>query len=422
MAPKLDLEARMTILTLKGRGRTARSIAELLGVTEGAVRYHLQRQAAGAEDGRARQVHLAAQFDEAILAWLEAREASKEPLNLVDLHGWLVEEHDYSGSARSIQRYFRARFPAPARRARRRTETPPGAQGQVDWAVFPGVPFVDGLRDLYALHVTLSYSRYDAVVWSERKNLLAWLWCHGEALVRLGGVPATLRVDNEKTAVSRGAGAWGEIHPAYRRYAQVARFHVDACAPRSPQAKGKVERRIRDQRLNADPRARVWTSLAELQAWSDQQMLRSARRRRCSATGTTVFEAWQQEKEHLGALPVLPEPFDLVVTRRVAVDCTVSFEGRRYSVPFRFVGKQVEVRGCAGRVQIVADAALVAEHERHTPHLLVVDLAHFEGEPTAEVLPPLPLGRMGRRLQEIAALVPEERPIDLYAELAEVAR
>jgi hypothetical protein len=31
----------------------------------------------------------------------------------------------------------------------------------------------------------------------------------------------------------------------------------------------------------------------------------------------------------------------------------VSFEGRRYSVPFRFVRQEVEVRGLAGRVQIL---------------------------------------------------------------------
>jgi hypothetical protein len=38
------------------------------------------------------------------------------------------------------------------------------------------------------------------------------------------------------------------------------------------------------------------------------------------------------------------------------------------------------------------------------------------------VLPPTPLGRMGRRLQEIALMPPEQRPLDIYAALAEVAR
>ena len=420
MAGKLDLEARMAIKALTERGSSASSVARSLGVTEGAVRYHLRRQAAGAVDGRAGRPHLACGWHEAIATWLVARVGC--PVNLVALHAWLVEEHGYKGSPRSVQRYVRAAFPRPPRRARRRVETPPGAQGQVDWAEFRSVPFADGPRDIYALHVVLSHSRYDVVVWSERKDQLAWLHCHSEALRRLGGVPATMRIDNEKTAIATGAGAWGAIHIAYRRYAEVARFHVDACAPRSPEQKGKVERRIRDQRLQADPRSRTWTHVAELQEWTDERMLISARRRRCPATGTSVFDAWQMERPHLGELPILPEPFDLVATRRVTEDCLVSFEGRRYSVPFRLIGKVVEVRGCAGRVQVLAETRTVADHARHTSELLVIDPEHYEGEATEEVLPPTPLGRMGRRLAEIALLAPEQRPMDLYAALAEVAR
>ena len=72
-------------------------------------------------------------------------------------------------------------------------------------------------------------------------------------LYPLGGVPATVRIDNEKTAMARGAGAWGTINPTYRRYAATMHFHVDACPPRQPQGKGKVERRVRDQRFAIDP-------------------------------------------------------------------------------------------------------------------------------------------------------------------------
>jgi hypothetical protein len=52
----------------------------------------------------------------------------------------------------------------------------------------------------------------------------------------------------------------------------------------------------------------------------------------------------------------------------------------------------------------------------------VIDPRHYEGEATARVLPPLPLGRMGKRLQAIAEMEPQKRPLDLYAALAEVAR
>ena len=38
------------------------------------------------------------------------------------------------------------------------------------------------------------------LVWSQRRHLLAWLSVHNAALERLGGIPATIRVDNEKIA------------------------------------------------------------------------------------------------------------------------------------------------------------------------------------------------------------------------------
>jgi len=131
--------------------------------------------------------------------------------------------------------------------------------------------------------------------------------------------------------------------------------------------------------------------------------------------------AWDAERRHLGALPLLPEPFDQVATRSVSRDCLVSFEGRQYSVPFAWLGQTVEVRG--GRtVQILAGQAVVAEHRRHTAERLVIDPAHYEGPATERVLPPTPLGKLSRRLQMIAEMPVVQRPTDLYAALAEVAR
>lgn len=322
-----------------------------------------------------------------------------------------------------MQRYWSRVYPRPPIRARRRVETPAAAQTQVDWAHFPAVVVEGEQTDLVALHMVLSYSRRDALVWSRRKDLLSWLHCHGEGFRRLGGVTATVRVDNEKTAVSRGAGAWGTINVAYRRYARVLGFHIDACQPRQPQAKGKVERQVRSQRTGADPSAMHWRDLPELQAWSDEQSERAARKRRCPITGDSVWDTWQREKLLLTPLPeFMPEPFDLALTRSVGIDALVNFEGRQYSVPFAHVGGRVEVRGCADVVQILADGGVVARHPRHGPERLVIDPAHYEGPDTARVRAPTPLGRMGERLQALARMPVAHRAIDLYAQLAEVAR
>jgi len=136
-----------------------------------------------------------------------------------------------------------------------------------------------------------------------------------------------------------------------------------------------------------------------------------------------VLASYEAERPSLTPLPQpLPEPFDLVQRRRVGLDATVRFEGRTYSVPFVYAERELEVRGCAEVVQMWTDGRVVASHARHTRSRLLIDPAHYEGPGDERVEAPVPLGKMGRRLEEIAAMVPERRPLDLYAALAEVAR
>jgi hypothetical protein len=52
----------------------------------------------------------------------------------------------------------------------------------------------------------------------------------------------------------------------------------------------------------------------------------------------------------------------------------------------------------------------------------VIDPRHYDGPATPTVAPPTPLGRLGRRLQDLAMMPVERRPLDLYAALAEAAR
>lgn len=353
----------MTIEVLHEKGCSNREIARKLGIDEKAVRYRLKRLAESAEDGRSGKAFRAEGLHRVIEHWLEVE--SPRGANLQALYEFLVGEHGYEGSYKSVQRYVRARFAKPKLRTRRRVETPPGAQSQTDWGEFRGVRVGGEAIDLHAFHLVLSYSRQEAIVWSERADTLAWLDVHNRAFERLGGVAACNRVDNVKTAISKGAGPWGTVNPAYRAYAKTLRFHVDAARPRQPQEKGKVERRILGHRTSFDPRREAWSSLGELQGWTDEQVERSSRRRRCPVTGTSVKEAWEEERPWLGRLPdLLPEPFDLVRQRWVGRDATMHFEGRAYSVPFTLAGRFVEVRGCARTVQVWSEGKRVAEHPR----------------------------------------------------------
>ena len=200
----------MTIEVLRERGVSQRAIARQLGVYENAVRYRLKRLAAGAHDRRADKVSSVAPLAAAVAHWMDSVAAGG--VSGLALYEWLVAEHGYAGSYKAVQRFVRAQYPKPRLRVRRRVETPPGAQAQADWAEYPGVAVGGERVDLSAFHLVLSHARYEAVVWSVRKDELAWLAVHNAALTRLGGVPAVIRVDNPKTAIAWGAGPWGVVN------------------------------------------------------------------------------------------------------------------------------------------------------------------------------------------------------------------
>lgn len=422
MPCRLSREEIVTIHVLSEKGQSNSEIARTLGVTEGTVRYHQRRRAENAVDGRKNKPRKADGLGYVIGAWMDAHGKASRPANVEELYEHLISEHNYEGSYRSVLRYVRAQYPPPKIRTYRRVETPPGAQAQTDWGSFPRVYIGGQLEARNALVMVLSHSRMPAVVWSRRQDQLSWLSCHNGALRRLQGVAAVNRIDNVKTAIASGAGAWGTIHPVYRSYARAVGFHIDACPPREPQMKGKSEAKVRLARLLVDVERRTYTDDEELQAWTDHRVDRWAKRAMCPATGKTVYESWERELDRLAELPILPEPFDVAVTRPVYRDCIVWFENRCYAVPFEYADRRVEVRGCAETVQILAEGQVIRRYPRGTEERILVDPSCYEGESTDRVLAPPPLGKMGRRLQEIAQMPVESRPVELYAALAEVAR
>lgn len=423
--PRLSKEEKMTIQVLNEKEESGRAIARLLGVSEGAVRYHLRKAREGRadEDGRRHKPFAAAEQAGAIEAWLQAHgEGGPEgrPGNLRELHDWLVAEHGYAGSYKSVWRFVRAHYPAPARRPYRRVELPPGAQAQVDWCE-RGVVLGGIEHTIYGFWMLLSHSRAEALIWSESMDQMHWQQAHNESFTRLGGVPATVRIDNLKTGMA-AAGPQGRVNPVYQRYAAAAGFHVDACLVRHPEGKGKVESRIgRLATRLVTMRPGGFADLADLQRHTDQVVEQERQRRRCPATGSSVAEAWEAERELLRPAESLPEIFDVVVTRTVQKDCLVHFEGRGYSVPFPLAWKRVEVRGAPGIVSIWHEGREVARHPRGTAERILLESAHFEGPGTATHRPPLPIGKMGTRILELARAAVQQRAIDYYEKLMEVA-
>lgn len=419
---------------LVGRGHSVRSVAKELGVDESTLRYRLQRRAEGAVDGRAQQPEACVPFEDVIQAWIARQDwdgESGRPESIQSLYETLVAEHGYVGSYKAVQRFVRKRAPAPKVRPVRRIETRPGTQAQVDWGtrkIF--VHELGGLTPLSAFLMTLSHSRLSPVRFYLDETQLSWLDGHNRGLEFLGGVPLTMRIDNLKVGVKKGAGAWAELNDTYLAYADQLGFLIDPTRPRSAQAKGKVERRVQDVIGGIIRRGERFVNLEDLNQAAADRIAARAKKLINPVTGDTVHDTWLAEREVLQPLPeALPVPFDVQVIRKVGRDCLVSFEGRQYAAPFVHAGKNVQVRGAPGRVQIIAGGQVVQEYPRGTKARLLIDQACYDpaaaptsqpaipGVVDARVEPPAPLGRVGRVIVADKSWEAARRPLSEYEAL-----
>ena len=272
-----------------------------------------------------------------------------------------------------------------------------------------------GVTSLSSFLMTLSHSRINPVRFYLDETQLSWLDGHNHALQFLGGVPLTLRTDNLKTGVKKGAGAWAELNYTYQAYADQLGFIIDPTRPMSARDKGKVER---------------FVTLGDLNQAASERTIARARKLINPVTGDSVYDSGLAEREVLQALPeTLPLPFDVQVARSVGRDCVISFEGRQYAVPFVHAGRVVQVRGAPGKVQIFAEGRVVQEYPRGTKARLLINQSCYElanvsnSRPAisraidVRVEPPAPLGRIGRAIVADKSWEAAKRPLSDYEAL-----
>lgn len=178
---------------------------------------------------------------------VEARLAAYPPLSAVRL----LEEiraAGYTGGYSQLKEAVRLLRPVPPPEAVVRFETPPGRQGQVDFAEFR---FPWGRR--YALLVVLGYSRLLWCRFGPRQDMRTLLTGLEDAFLAFGGVPHELLFDQMKAVITRDLRLQGGalVHNLeFLRFAHHWGFTPRAYRPYRAQTKGKVERPVRYVREN----------------------------------------------------------------------------------------------------------------------------------------------------------------------------
>jgi transposase len=148
----------------------------------------------------------------------------------------------FPGSYTQLKHFVQQVRPRPEPEPILRFETPPGHQGQVDFAE---CHFPWGKR--YALLVVLGYSRLLWVRFYPQQTMRILMRGLEEAFAAFGGVPAELLFDQLKAVIledRRPDGGRVLENPEFLRFAAHWDFRIRACRPYRAQTKGKVERPV----------------------------------------------------------------------------------------------------------------------------------------------------------------------------------
>ena len=246
-----------------------------------------------------------------------------------------------------------------------RMHTLPGEEAQVDFGYLGYTLYQGKKRKTWVFNMRLSYSRLDyyEVVYDQRVE--TFIQCHINAFNYFGGIPQYVKMDNLKSAILQANFYEPIYQELYKNFASCYGFHPLPCRIRRPNDKGKVESGIKYVKNNFFL-GRTFTGEEDVK----ERLFKWNTRGNHRIHGTTrkvpqeVFE--KEEKAKL--IPLPQEEFKLakVGTRKVYHDCHIYVDYNYYSVPFEYVGKEVEIELTRNLLKVYYQGKEIALHPRLT--------------------------------------------------------
>lgn len=295
-------------------------------------------------------------FREIILKWLEQDQHAppKQRHTAKRIFDRLQQEYQFTG-AESTVRHFVAGLRPKMHEVFIPLEAKWGQQAQIDWG--QAVVNIDGnqvIAHLFCLRMRASSVPFAWAAPTEK--LEAFLEGHCRGFAWLGGVPSECLYDNPKTAVVRIlAGPERQEHTQFSSLRAHYLFDSHFCRPAQAHEKGAVENLVGYVRRNAlmpVPEFPSWEALNEhLLNWCERERNR-------------LKDCWAEEKVALRPLP--DYPFRCAITRLVPVTSLslVNFDRNRYSVPCKYVGRNLHLAGFSDHIEVWDGDECVALHRR----------------------------------------------------------
>jgi len=245
-----------------------------------------------------------------------------------------------------------------------RFETPPGKQAQVDWK--EDVKLISKYNEEFIINVfsyKLGNSRYCHFEYKKHRTQQDVFDSLIKAFKETGGVPKEILFDNMRTVVDIVDNR-RRINTKMQAFADDFGFKISLCKPRKSYTKGKVE---------AANKFVEWL-LAYNHDFEDEDDLISiikninnkVNQYVCQATGVPPILLFQKEKEYLQPLPknlIIESYMDHELRTSVHKDSLVNYKGRKYSVPPKYIGKDVLLKQIDNQLYIYCNIELIRIHQ-----------------------------------------------------------
>jgi hypothetical protein len=228
--------------------------------------------------------------------------------------------------------------------------------------------------------LTLGFSRRAWAEGYENERMASLLAAHEHAFEHFGGSTAEILYDRMRTVVGGSVEGKPRWNPTFEAFARHWGFEPRACRPYRAQTKGKVESGVKYVKGNFLP-GRQFRDLEDFNEQLAAWLAEVADVRLHGTTHERPIDRFAREAAELARRSAQPSFLQaLRRSRIVAEDWLVSIDANRYSVPWRLIGKTVDVVRVGATWHILHQGALVAEHPvLAARHQLCVNPEHGPG-------------------------------------------
>ena len=288
--------------------------------------------------------------------WVEQEVQSKT------IYQALQRNHQFTGSYSAVYRFCCSIKPTLIK-ATSPMSFAPAEAAQVDFGSGPMLmdPMTGNPIKTWYFLMTLCWRPHQYATLVLNQNVDTWLACHQHAFESFGGVVGRVIIDNAKCAITKACARDPQVQSSYAECAEGYGFKIDACAPRDPQKKGRVESGIKYLKRNFQP-LRELRELGDANRQLQRWVLHEAGNRIHGSTQEKPLTRFALEKHLLQPLPLRPPEPGVWAKVKVHRDAHAQFNKCLYSVPYKLLGQTLWLKAVPATVRIFRDHELIALH------------------------------------------------------------